>query len=119
MESIGLDLRQMQRTPLHPAHVEALRIAGREVAFVGGEIVAAIRDPMDRFFYVLEGEIEIVHPYSSGRLLAGTIGPTQFTGEIAFLCGGVNGVAMRATSDTRAISVERDAMLRFMAETPA
>jgi hypothetical protein len=28
METIGGDLRQMQRTPLAPAHVEALRRAG-------------------------------------------------------------------------------------------
>jgi thioredoxin reductase (NADPH) len=31
MESIGADLRQMQRTPLAASHVQALRDAGKTV----------------------------------------------------------------------------------------
>ena len=118
MEAIGHDLRQMQRTPLHAAHVEALRRIGREASFAEGQVIAEIGQPMDQFLYVEEGEIEILHPYSRQRGLASTLGPTQFTGEIAFLAGGVYALPMRAVRDTRAIAVPREAMLRLMSEVP-
>lgn len=38
MESLAPDLSQMQRTPLHEAHVDALRAAGEMVAFEQGSI---------------------------------------------------------------------------------
>ncbi|MDT1063298.1 FAD-dependent oxidoreductase [Paracoccus sp. CPCC 101403] len=118
MEAIGHDLRQMQRTPLHASHVEALRRIGREVRFAAGELIAEIGSPMDTFFYVEEGEVEVLHPYSRQRIMAATIGPTQFTGEIAFLSKGVYALPIRAVQDTRAIAVGRDAMLRLMSQVP-
>ncbi|MTH78088.1 FAD-dependent oxidoreductase [Paracoccus aestuariivivens] len=118
MESIGHDLRQMQRTPLHAAHVEALRRIGREEVFAEGETVAEIGEPMNRFVYVEDGEIEVLHAYSRERMMPSTIGPAQFTGEIAFLAGGVYALPMRAVRKTRAIVVDRAEMLRLMAEVP-
>ncbi|WP_134681859.1 FAD-dependent oxidoreductase [Paracoccus ravus] len=118
MEAIGHDLRQMQRTPLHAEHVEALRRIGREVVFAQGEIVAETSHPMDRFIYVEDGEIEVLHPYSRDRVMEATIGPTQFAGEIAFLGGGAHQLPLRAMRPTRAITVERREMLRLMSEIP-
>jgi len=118
MEAIGHDLRQMQRTPLHAAHVEGLRRIGREAHFGEGELIADIGQPMDTFLYVEEGEIEMLHPYSRQRAMASTIGPAQFTGEIAFLAGGVHALPMRAARETRAIAVDRTAMLRLMSQVP-
>ncbi|MCA0941985.1 FAD-dependent oxidoreductase [Salipiger pacificus] len=118
MDTLGQDLRQMQRTPLHPEHVTALRAIGEEVSFAPGEIVAPLGEPATRFVYLLEGEIEMLHPYSDERLLPSTLGPQQFTGEISFLGGGVHALPMRAVCATRAISVPREWMLRLMAEVP-
>ncbi|WP_353471698.1 FAD-dependent oxidoreductase [Salipiger sp. H15] len=118
MDTLGQDLRQMQRMPLHAEHVAALRATGDEVHFAAGEIVAALGAPADLFLYVLEGEIEVLDPYAETRLFASTIGAAQFTGEISFLGGGVHALPMRAARDTRAIAVKREAMLRLMAEVP-
>src|SRR5271170_8093003 len=118
METIGGDLRQMHRTPLSAYHVEALREAGRIVTYPAGTFLARPGEPVDRFVYVEEGEIEVVNPYTNKRHLPSTIGPTQFMGEIAFLNGGAWSLPMRAVRETRVIEVPREAMLKLMSQIP-
>jgi thioredoxin reductase (NADPH) len=118
METIGADLRQMQRTPLAAAHVGALRAAGKVATYSAGTFLARPGEPMDRFVYVEEGEIEVVNPYTEKRHLPSTLGPTQFMGEISFLNGGAWSMPMRAVQDTRVIEVPREAMLTLMSQIP-
>jgi thioredoxin reductase (NADPH) len=118
METIGADLRQMQRTPLATAHVDALRAAGKVTTYLAGTFLARPGEPMDRFVYVEEGEIEVVNPYTEQRHLPSTLGPTQFMGEISFLNGGAWSMPMRAVQDTRVIEVPREAMLTLMSQIP-
>src|ERR1700721_2933248 len=118
METIGADLRQMQRTPLAASHVTALRAAGKAVTYPAGAFLARPGDPADRFTYVEDGEIEVVNSYTDKRHLTSTLGPTQFMGEIAFLNGGAWSMPMRAVRDTRVIEVPREAMLTLMSQIP-
>jgi thioredoxin reductase (NADPH) len=118
METIGGDLRQMQRTPLAAAHVEALRAAGKIATYPAGAFLARPGAPIDRFVYVEEGEIEVVNPYTNQRHFPSTLGPTQFMGEISFLNGGAWSVPMRAVRDTRVIEVPRETMLTLMSQIP-
>src|SRR5450755_5127166 len=118
METIGGDLRQMQRTPLSASHVQALREAGKIVTYPTGTFLARPGEPVDRFVYVEEGEIEVVNPYTDKRHLPSTLGPTQFMGEIAFLNGGAWSLPMRAVRETQVIEVPRAAMLKLMSEIP-
>jgi len=118
METIGGDLRQMQRTPLFESHVQALREAGKIVTYPAGTFLARPGEPVDRFVYVEEGEIEVVNPYTDKRHFPSTLGPTQFMGEIAFLNGGAWSLPMRAVRETRVIEVPREAMLTLMSQLP-
>jgi thioredoxin reductase (NADPH) len=118
METIGADLRQMQRTPLSASHIEALRAEGTIVTYPAGTFLARPGDPLDRFVYVEEGEIEVVNPYTDERHLPSTLGPTQFMGEIGLLNGGAWSMPMRAVRDTRVIEVPREAMLTLMSRIP-
>jgi thioredoxin reductase (NADPH) len=118
METIGADLRQMQRTPLAAQHVDALRAAGKVVTYPAGTFLARPGQPIDRFTYVEDGEIEVVNPYTDKRHLASALGPTQFMGEIAFLNGGAWTMAMRAAIETRVIEVPREATLTLMSRIP-
>lgn len=118
METIGADLNQMQRIPLAASHVAALRAAGTAAAYPQGTIMAYPGDPIDRFIYVEDGEIEIVNPFTDQRHLPSTLGPTQFMAEIALLSGGVWSMQMRAARDTRVIEVPRPAMLTLMGQIP-
>ena len=118
METIGGDLREMQRTPLEPEHVAALRLEGHVVEYPAGTFLARPGQPIDRFTYVEEGEIEVVDPFTEQRRSPTTIGPTQFMGEIGFLNGGTSSMSMRTARPTRVIEVPRPAMLRLMAQIP-
>jgi thioredoxin reductase (NADPH) len=118
METIGNDLRQMQRIPLAAAHVEALRAAGKVVVHSAREILSRPGEPMDRFVYIEEGEVEVVNPYTEERHLPSTLGPTQFMGEISFLNGGAWSLSMRTVGKTRVIEVPREAMLTLMSRIP-
>jgi thioredoxin reductase (NADPH) len=118
METIGADLRQMQRTPLAASHVAALRAAGGIRDYPAGTYVARPGEPMDRFIFIEEGEVEVVNPDTEERHLPYTLGPTQFLGEIAFLNGGGWSMPMRTVRDTRVIEVPREAMLTLMARIP-
>jgi thioredoxin reductase (NADPH) len=118
MESIGADLREMQRRPLQADHVEAIRAIAREEHYDAGTFVAELGKPMDRFVYVLDGELELVSPLTGERYVPSTLGPTQFTGDIAFLNGGVWPLPIRACRPTRALVVDRPAMLELMSRIP-
>ena len=67
MEKIGGDLNQMQRTPLASAHVEALRKAGAVARYPAGTLLTRPGQPVDRFVYVEEGEVEVVNPFTNER----------------------------------------------------
>lgn len=118
MEQLGQDLETMRRVPLAEAHVEAICEIGEEKTYEAGAIVAEIGDRMDRFLYVLEGEIEVVDPQTGLRLMEASLGPTQFMGEIGFLNRGTNYLKMRAACDTRVIEAPRLAMLDLMSRVP-
>ena len=118
METIGRDLAEMQRVPLAASHVEALRREGEEVRFAAGDMVTRSGEPADRLVYVLDGEIEVVDPYTNERRLPSTLGPTQFLGEVGLLAGGNWSMPMRACAETRALVVPRAALMRLMAEIP-
>jgi thioredoxin reductase (NADPH) len=118
MESIGADLRQMQRTPLAASHVQALRDAGKTVTHPVGAILARSGEPITSFVYVEEGEVEAIDPYTNERHVPSTLGPTQFMGEISLLNGGAGSLTMRAVRETRVIEVQRGPMLTLMSRIP-
>ncbi len=118
MDSLAPDLNQMQRTPLHEDHVAAMRQIGTERRYAAAEIIAETGTPMDRFIYVLEGEVDVLDPFTRDRFLPHHIGATQFLGEIAFLNGGPWTLPMKARTDTRTLEVDRPAMLELMTQIP-
>ena len=118
METIGENLETMPRVPLADEHVARLHEIGTQRTFSAGEMVAEAGSTMDRFVYVLDGEIEVVDPYTNGRMVESTLGPTQFMGELAFLSGGSWTLSMRAVKETRTLEVPRPAMLDLMARVP-
>ena len=118
MESIGRDLDEMQRVPLAQSHVEAMRAEGTVAHYASGTMIVSAGDPVDRFHYVEEGELEVVDSFTGERSRPSTIGPTQFMGEISFLYGGTWSIPMRAVRDTRILEVPREVMLRLMSQIP-
>jgi thioredoxin reductase (NADPH) len=118
MESAAVDLLTYVRTPLAPAHVARLHEIGSVVTFHPGETMVAFGAPHDALFYLLEGQAVAWDEVSGQRYGDATLGPTQFTGEISFLTGGVAQLTNRAETPVTAIRVPRAAMLQAMANIP-
>jgi len=118
VEQLGQDFETMRRVPLASAHVDAICEIGEERLYNAGEVVAKMGDPMDTFVYVFDGEIEVVDPYTGGRLMESTLGPTQFMGEIGFLNRSPHPLTMRAAQDIRVVEAPREAMLDLMSRLP-
>ncbi|MEM9846198.1 MAG: FAD-dependent oxidoreductase, partial [Pseudomonadota bacterium] len=118
MESLAADLSQMQRTPLHAEHVEALRAAGEIVTYDPGEIVFDVGQPVDRLVYVLEGQVDLLDARTRKPFLPYGIGANQFLGDIDFLRGGVAYLPTMATERVRAIVVPREKVLQLMSQMP-
>ncbi|GAA4052425.1 FAD-dependent oxidoreductase [Parerythrobacter jejuensis] len=118
MENFGDELETMKRVPLSEDHVAAIRAIGNECTYQSGDIVAEVGDPMDTFVYCVDGEIEVLDPYTRERLLDASVGPTQFVGEIGFLNRGSWFLPMRAAKPTKTIEAPREDMLALMSRVP-
>jgi thioredoxin reductase (NADPH) len=118
LETIGRDLNEMQRVPLAESHVAMLRAVGTVTHYAAGAFLVQPGQPVDRFIYIEDGEIEVVNPFTGERHLRSTLGPTQFMAEISLLSGGVWSMPMRAVRDTRVIEVPRVEMLTLMSQIP-
>ncbi len=118
MESLAGDLRQMQRTPLLEEHVAAMRRVGVQRHYPAGHRLFEAGTPMDRFIYLLTGELEMLDDFTGLRAFDSTLGPTQFVGDISFLSGGAASMPMRTVSDTETLEVPREQMLALMSQIP-
>ena len=118
METLAADLATMIRTPLADAHVRALDCAGTRKSLKAGEMLQEMGKPQDEFHYLLSGEVEAVDARTDERYGEGSLGPTQFFGEIGFLSGAKALLGARAVKDTELICVPRDDMLRLMSQIP-
>ena len=118
MEQLGQELATMRRVPLAQDHVDAICEIGAERTYAAGEVVTEIGDVMDTFVYVVEGEIEVVNPYTNERLMEASLGPTQFMGEIGFLNRATHYLKMRAAVETKVIEAPREGVLDLMNRIP-
>jgi thioredoxin reductase (NADPH) len=118
MESFAGDLSQMKRTPLLPEHAAALRQIGTEVTLAKGAMIGKVGDRLLQMHYLISGEVEVVDPVTLERYLPNSLGPNQFTGEISFLSGGAQTLALRAAQDVTAIALDREPLLALMANIP-
>src|ERR1700691_2370434 len=118
METIGNDLGQRQGTQFAASDVEALRGAGKVVTYPAGVFLARPGEPIVRFIYVEEGEVEIVNLYTDERHLPSTLCHAQLMGEIAFLSGGAWSMSLRTAREARVIEVPREAVLTLMSRIP-
>jgi thioredoxin reductase (NADPH) len=118
MDSIGGDLKGMSPRPFETEQLDAMRAIGTVRAYAPGQTILQVGERVDRFLLVLEGEVEVVHPITGERLVPSTLAPGQFLGELNFLNGGSNTLAMRAAAETELLEIPRVPMLELMAKSP-
>jgi len=77
-----------------------------------GDVIAREGGPADKFFVLVEGEVELVR---GGAVLA-TLGPGAFFGEMAIMRDVPRSASVRATKPSKLLAMERDAFRDVMAQ---
>src|SRR5262245_18324511 len=100
---------------LEAAHIERLRAGGHERSVHAGEILFDQGEASTKFFVVLEGAIEVVHPYVGGDHPITVHEPGGFTGEITVIAGLRSLVRGRSRSAGRVLELDRAALRSIVA----
>jgi thioredoxin reductase (NADPH) len=103
---------------LDDAQIERMRAVGHERAFHAGEVLFEQGEASTKFFVVIEGSIEVVHPSATGEDAITIHEPGGFTGEINMLAGTRTLVRGRARTAGRVLEIDR-AALRTLVATDA
>jgi len=100
---------------LDDEQIERLRAIGTERAVHAGEILFEQGDASTKFFLVIEGSIEVVHPYAGGEHPITVHEPGGFTGEISVIAGMRSFVRGRARTAGRVLEIDRAALRALVA----
>ena len=79
-----------------------------------GEMLVRAGGPADKFFIVVDGEVEMLQ--GEDQIVA-TLGPGQFFGEMAIMLDRPRTASVRATTPTTLLSLERDEFRDLMAQS--
>jgi thioredoxin reductase (NADPH) len=93
---------------LTPAQVDRISVLGERRSVRSGEVLFELGEQNIRFFVVIEGAIEIVHPVDGREEPIIVHGPGEFTGEINMLSARRALVRARALGDGSIVVVDRE-----------
>jgi uncharacterized protein YhbP (UPF0306 family) len=97
--------------------VESLEAQLRTIEVGEGEVIVRQGAPADKFFIVVDGEVEVVRESEGKTRLLGTLTRGQFFGEIAILRDTPRNATVRAKTATTLFSMERDIFRGLVAQS--
>ncbi len=95
---------------LSDPQIARMRMVGHERAFHANELLIEQGEASTKFFVVLEGSLEAVHPYDGGEHPVAIHQPGGFTGEINVLAGTRSMIRVRARTAGRVLEIDRAAL---------
>jgi thioredoxin reductase (NADPH) len=93
---------------LTPAQIDRIASVGHQREVPAGEVLVELGEQNTRFFVVLAGAIELVHPVGALEESIMVLGRGQFTGEINMLSARRSLVRARTAAASTVIAVDRD-----------
>ena len=115
--SVGADV-SMDRDRMFPKltkeQMERLSSHGQRRHFSAGEILLEAGTPIERFYAVVEGAVEIVRPMTTGEELVVVHGTHEFIGDVHTLSGRRSIVRARARTDGEVIELPRENLLTLI-----
>ncbi|HZD74436.1 MAG TPA: Crp/Fnr family transcriptional regulator [Actinomycetota bacterium] len=103
-----------------PENLTALVREATPLSYPAGSFLCRQGEPAAHVFVLTQGEVAIVSPARSGaEQVLGIVGTGELLGELALLANGRRTAGARATSDTVAWAIGRDAFWAFLDETPS
>ena len=97
--------------------VETIEGQLRTVQAGEGDVIVRQGAPADKFFIVVEGEVEVVRESEGKTRLLATLGRGQFFGEIAILRDMPRMATVRALKPTTLFAMERDVFRSLVADS--
>jgi uncharacterized protein YhbP (UPF0306 family) len=97
--------------------VETVEAQLRTVQVGAGELIVRQGTPADKFFIIVEGEVEVVREDEGKTRLLATLGRGQFFGEIAILRDMPRMATVRSLRPTTLFTMERDVFRSLVAES--
>jgi|SRR5215211_931234 len=97
--------------------VERVEAQLRTVEFGEGDVVVRQGAPADKFFIIVDGEVEVVHEAEGEQRPLATLGRGQFFGEIAILRDMPRMATVRARRATTLFAMESDVFRSLVAQS--
>jgi uncharacterized protein YhbP (UPF0306 family) len=88
--------------------VDVITAALQPMTADAGEVIVRQGAPADKFFVVVEGEVEVVRDSDGGEEELARLGPGSFFGEVAIITGRSRTATVRATQPARLLSMDGD-----------
>jgi uncharacterized protein YhbP (UPF0306 family) len=82
-----------------------------------GEVLVRQGAPADKFFIIVEGEVEVLREEGGAARAVARLGPGQFFGEMAILRDTPRAATVRATTATTLLALGRDAFRALVAQS--
>lgn len=116
------EVEMLRRAPLFRSldtrRLRLLAFTGQTRLFRAGEAVFRQGEPGDDAFLLLAGTVAVTVEAEQDSVPIAELGSNDLIGEIAVLCDAPRTATVTATTDVRALRIEKDTLLRLMREFP-
>jgi uncharacterized protein YhbP (UPF0306 family) len=102
---------------LPPEEIETVAATLQTVKVDEGDVIVRQGTPADKFFIIVDGEVEVLHGQDGETKRVATLGSGQFFGEMAILRDTPRMATVRAVSPTTLFTMERDAFRGLVAQS--
>jgi uncharacterized protein YhbP (UPF0306 family) len=97
--------------------VETVGAQLRTLDVAEGDVIVRQGAPADKFFIIVDGEVEVVHDGDGGEKQLATLGRGQFFGEIAILRDMPRAASVRALKPTTLFAMESEVFRSLVAQS--
>lgn len=104
-------------TDLPAERVEEVMAQLGQVSVAAGDVVVAEGDAADRFFIIVDGEVEVSRSDGGETRVVATLGRGQFFGEIAILRDERRTATVRALRPTTLLTMDRETFRTLVAQS--
>ena len=113
-------IRQDEQATAHHIASAAAKPDPSTQAFPANSIIIQQGEPADTFYILLEGEVEIVKQQPNGEeTLIARLGEGNYFGEIGLMEGRERMATVRAATDVRVVTFNRETFNSWLADSPS
>lgn len=104
---------------LPKAEAAALEARLERIEVPAGQVVVRQGAPADKFFIIVDGEVEVVREDAGSSEVVATLRPGQFFGEMAILLDTPRSATVRSVGPTALLTMDRDTFRGLVAQSLA